>query len=898
MLSSPNTLVTLPPRTPLAQHGRFSPCRQFLTFATSLTLLSTSPPAAHALNTADGTSGEWSNPTVWSGDVPTTSDNENDVTLRSGASITVSSGTAGVFSRIQIGRDGIAGTASTLTIAGGSFHAAGSVSNGPSEIGSTIARTGVLVLQSGLASFSNRQVHTSASPGSVGNIVQTGGTFVCDDQLHIGHDGNSTMTLSGGQMIVGNNTRIASEAGNLATVNITGGILRSNAFLSGPLIIGRHGAATVTVSGGTILCGPDSSIATSDPGNEGQNLNIGDGLGTGHLIIQGPNSVVQIGDRFRIGRNTAGTGIVDLNGGTLTSDGQVLIGQSSGSSGTLNITGGFFDSDADDDVFNFRRAVVGNFGRGFVSLSGGTMDIGGNFWIGNESGSVGSFVQTGGLFLPASATANGQGLSIGRFFGSSGFMSVSGGTMHHFVDPGSDDGFMVGEEGDGILHISNQARFITNDHLIVGVEFSGTGTAQFNGGTVNAAELTIAQNGSGLATINGSAQITTDTDLNIADGSNGVGHLTIAGDAVVVVGRSLLVGNGSDSIATLTITGLASPHISLGSHCQIGTGFGSDATATLAGGTLTIPGDLNIGNFLQSSAAFQYSGGALQLSGSLALDGPATLRISPPLAIQTGKGFAPTLFPGLDFGETIDLTGITPPIPNPDHVTVQTGSYFFLVVNDRTGASGGNNLTTNTALDTLALAGVPFPLGAMRLSEADFEANSFNPLTQHVFAFVEEQVAANIGRVGLRWSIAPEPKPITLAQFAADNGVPNDPAENSDKDDATLLSEFAFNRNPNLSDTTTLTPSTGLFGLPFVSIVGTGTEAHLRVEFIRRTLTTAPGLNYTVQFGNSLNSLTDFAGVETIIPIDLFWERVIVNDPVTAGSAPSRFSQVKVTYSP
>ncbi|MEM7146020.1 MAG: hypothetical protein AAF591_12860 [Verrucomicrobiota bacterium] len=896
--NTPAYLCLSPRLAPLASAFRSLPIIPSIVF---VALLSATPQTAHAINSADGTSGEWSNPAVWSGNVPTTTDNENDVTLRSGASVTLSSGTAGVFSRIQIGRDGIAGTTTTLTISGGSFHAAGALNSGPNEIGSSTARTGAFVLQNGLASFSVRRVHTAAVPGSTGHLSQSGGTFVCEDHLHIGQNGNSTVTLSGGQMIVGNDTRIASEAGSSASVNITGGIFRSNAFLSGPLIVGRHGSATVTVSGGTILCGPDSSIATRNAGNEGHNLNIGDGntTATGRLIVQGPKSVVQVGDRLRIGLNASGTGVVEVHGGTLTSDGQFLIAQTAGSRGSLIVTDGFVSSNFDNNGTNFRNITVGNSGNGFLKLTGGTIRVPGRLRIGYNSGAVGTFLMEGGI-LNAAEGDDGLGrnaeIDIASLEGSQGFARISGGTINYFAPSFVSQGFRVADEGTGHLEFSGNAYLNAQTSFEVGVGTSGNGTFSMDSGQIDCNAFIVGNRGHATATVNGSADINASSSIIVANSLSGNGSLSLGGGASINAPLSLLVGRGDNATATLNIFGTGGAQVSVAGDCTIGDGFDSDAVTNLSGGTLTILGDCNIGSFFQSNAELNYTGGILQLSGSLTLAGPATLHVSPPLAIQAGKGFDPG--PGFAFGETIDLTGVTPPAPNPNHVTVQPGSYFFLVVNDRTGASGGEDLTTNAALDPLALAGVPFPPGAMRLSEADFEANNFNPLTQHVFALVEEQVAANIGRVGLRWSIAPDPDPITLAEFAADNSLPNDPGENSDQDDATLLSEFAFNRDPNVADAQTLTPGTGLLGLPVFTVVGTGNSARLRVEYIRRTSTTAPELTYTVQFGNSLDSLTDFAGTETVIPIDLFWERVTVDDPVTAGTERNRFSQVKVTYTP
>ena len=103
-----------------------------LFFAGTLFFLSSlgATTTAHAINAADGTTGEWTNPAVWSGNVPTTSDGENDVVLFNGATVTLTGGTAGAYDRVIVGDGGSINTANTLTINGGTFTAAGISTSG------------------------------------------------------------------------------------------------------------------------------------------------------------------------------------------------------------------------------------------------------------------------------------------------------------------------------------------------------------------------------------------------------------------------------------------------------------------------------------------------------------------------------------------------------------------------------------------------------------------------------------------------------------------------------------------------------------------------------------------------------------------------------------------------
>ena len=91
-----------------------------------------------------------------------------------------------------------------------------------------------------------------------------------------------------------------------------------------------------------------------------------------------------------------------------------------------------------------------------------------------------------------------------------------------------------------------------------------------------------------------------------------------------------------------------------------------------------------------------------------------------------------------------------------------------------------------------------------------------------------------------------------------------------------------------------LTPGTGTAGLPSVRLTGTGNAQHLTVEFVRRK---NAGLTCTVQFANSPGGASFMSAVNaaTVTPIDANWERVIVEDSVTAGEQALRFGRVRVT---
>lgn len=141
-----------------------------------------------------------------------------------------------------------------------------------------------------------------------------------------------------------------------------------------------------------------------------------------------------------------------------------------------------------------------------------------------------------------------------------------------------------------------------------------------------------------------------------------------------------------------------------------------------------------------------------------------------------------------------------------------------------------------------------------------------------------------------------------FALWAQAQGLTGSPAletANPDGDLANNLTEYAFNLDPLGRDSSTLTPSTGTKGLPFVSLTGNDPDRHLRVEYVRRKASTNPDLSYAVEFGTDLAQVwVEQGGAETVTALDATWERVVVEDTVTTGSASRRFGRVRVTAVP
>ncbi|MCW1923355.1 hypothetical protein OKA05_12390 [Luteolibacter arcticus] len=121
--------------------------------------------------------------------------------------------------------------------------------------------------------------------------------------------------------------------------------------------------------------------------------------------------------------------------------------------------------------------------------------------------------------------------------------------------------------------------------------------------------------------------------------------------------------------------------------------------------------------------------------------------------------------------------------------------------------------------------------------------------------------------------------PATAVPFH--DGVPN-------------LLKYAFNLDGDHADVRALTPGTGTAGLPVFRLVGSGEQAVLHAEYLRRVgsgLTCTPKVSTTLEPG----SFVPMTGTVTVAPLSLAWERVIVEEPCNPATTPRIFGVVEVT---
>jgi hypothetical protein len=135
------------------------------------------------------------------------------------------------------------------------------------------------------------------------------------------------------------------------------------------------------------------------------------------------------------------------------------------------------------------------------------------------------------------------------------------------------------------------------------------------------------------------------------------------------------------------------------------------------------------------------------------------------------------------------------------------------------------------------------------------------------------------------------------ATWAAGEGLTGPAAQSSATpfhDGVPNLLKYAFNLDGDHADVRTLTPGTGTAGLPVFRLVGSGAQAVLRAEYLRRV---GGGMTYTAKVSTTLasGSFAAMGGTVTITPIGVAWERVVVDEPRNPATSPRVFGIVEVT---
>ncbi len=174
-------------------------------------------------------------------------------------------------------------------------------------------------------------------------------------------------------------------------------------------------------------------------------------------------------------------------------------------------------------------------------------------------------------------------------------------------------------------------------------------------------------------------------------------------------------------------------------------------------------------------------------------------------------------------------------------------------------------------------------------------------------SFYSSRVAAPTTLSWLTTNVGPEVNAVVAENFSTwqklyfTPGEISDPAVSGalvdpDKDGIGNLLEFALNLDPTFNELATMTPATGLRGLPAVRLESLSGD-RLTVEFVRRTPASGAGLTYIAEFSTDL--VTWMAvGTEVATSLNSRWDRVKITDTLTTNDEVKRFARLRVVLSP
>jgi hypothetical protein len=420
--------------------------------------------------------------------------------------------------------------------------------------------------------------------------------------MTIGNYSNGMMFIRGGTLQI---DYLGIGEGNLGTLTVSSGTLTMLAQL---YVGDYYSTGTVWVTGGTVVLTNDDTF-------------VGTYGGFGRVISS--NVTINTSDVF-VGED--GEAALTIVGGTLNISaggfGALIIGQFDGGTGTTWVTGGAqllvpndLTTVGDDGVGQMvvsngtalvNDLTVGNFGAGTLSIAGGTVNIAtgqlSQLTIANGFGSTGVVQTTSGQLLAMQVstiignsgagqmivnggTVSSRDVWIGTSFGSSGTLTVAGGTntLSSFLWIG------VTNNARGAVWVTGGQLSVLNDATIIGS--NGIGQATLSNGTTRLRDVIVASGPRAQGTL------TAAGGLNILSSALTIGQAATATGSVWVTGGQLIVTDGPTLIGS---NGVGRVMLSNGTvrvrEMTLGNKPGSAGTLTLAGGTLSASSNLVIGD--------------------------------------------------------------------------------------------------------------------------------------------------------------------------------------------------------------------------------------------------------------------------------------------------------------
>ncbi len=485
----------------------------------------------------------------------------------------------------------------------------------------TVTSTSAATIAFGTSSTGTLVVTNSAT-------LQTGATFYVSEggtaYLTVSAGGTASATGLSGQI------RIANDEGSYGEATVTGSGSSLKAANNGSIIAGYSGTGVLTIQ--------DSATAEADGGYIGYY-----GTATGTVTVQSNGSwnLASTGTDLTIGYRSGSVGTLNiLTGGSVDVGDRTYLGDFAGAQGTINVTGS-------GSQFETRNLYVGDAGTGTLNMSGGTVTVEYPLSVGVQTGSTGTVTNDGGtltvglsLLVGEAGTGtatikNGGSLSvtdvtrIGQNASSTGDLTITG-SGSTWTASGN---VSAGYEGIGTLSIQDGATATLSGELLVGDKAGSTGTATVDAATMTAGAILVGSAGTGTMTLSGGGTVTAD-DFIVGNsaGSNGTATVTGSGSSMSL---SLELNVGLEGTGTLNVndggTILVTDGVKVGDKATAaGTVNIDGASSKITSSANTWIGDEGTGTVALTNGAdfyadqVTYIGYASTGMGTLTLDGSGT----------------------------------------------------------------------------------------------------------------------------------------------------------------------------------------------------------------------------------------------------------------------------------
>ncbi len=411
--------------------------------------------------------------------------------------------------------------------------------------------------------------------------------------------------------------RVRSATVNVyGTLNVGGAYTSIGADSSGSNGTPDYGTVNITGSGSVVE-------------NSGDDFNVSDNANTHGTITLRNNGNLTVGGTLYIGKNSGAVGTINMyDSSTLNSSSLVFVGQNDGTGvfnqygGSINLTrNGNFTFVVDDG-----RGGTGA-GSGTYNLSGGSLTSAGEIYVGEGVNGNGTWNQTNG-------TVNFSNWFVVGREGGMGTVNISGGTMTKTGTVGADPGsqFSMGEGGSHVCTMTvsgtgvfteDAGEFYVGNNSSVGVLNIGTVAGAMTNADATASVTTnnwfaVGRNGTSNGTVNlydGTLTQATNNYFDISgDGGSATGTVNVYGGTLNAY--QMFIGENGSGQATLNING---GNVNLPNNTIFANSGSVTGTLNLNGGTLTAFGfQANNGAIGESGgtgrATFVFNGGTLVAS--------------------------------------------------------------------------------------------------------------------------------------------------------------------------------------------------------------------------------------------------------------------------------------------